>query len=131
MIKIHSFGITILLASILITSCNADSINPTPNIAGTAAAMAETILAGQLTKIGEATPQTLTSTPSPTNTARPTMTPEIPTLFPSQQTNSDQATIGTCLLAHMISETIPDNTEVEQGELIEKTWVLQNNGTCT
>ncbi|MBL7164846.1 MAG: hypothetical protein ISS57_19835 [Anaerolineales bacterium] len=121
----------VMMVSFLITSCKAESIEPTPHIVGTAAAMAETIVAVQLTNIDEAVTETSTPTPKPTFTATPSLTFALPTLFPTQQANSGQSETETCLLAHMISETIPDNTEVEQGEFFEKTWVLQNTGSCT
>ncbi len=125
-----SFGILILLLALFISSCKADSVETTPNIAGTAAAMAETIVSVQLTKIAEAATETPTPTPEPTSTATPTMTFALPTPYPTQGSGASEDT-GTCLLASMVSETIPDGTSLEQGEFFEKTWVLQNAGTCT
>ncbi len=119
-----------LLLAILGTGCKAETVEPTPNIAGTAAAMAETIVAVQLTKIAEAATSTPTPTPEPTQTPTATMTFALPTQYPTQEAGAESET-GTCLLASMVSETIPDNTEVEQGEYMEKTWDLQNTGTCT
>lgn len=120
--------IGLLLSLVLLTACSVESAQPTPNIAGTAAAMAETIVAVQMTKIvQEATPTpTETLTPELTNTP----TSGIPTLFPTplQPASGNE---GECLLAHMVSETIPDGTEMAPGEQFDKIWVLQNSGTCT
>ncbi len=117
--------LTIVLVFIL-SGCATESIEPTPNIAGTAAAMAETIVAVQLTKIAEEATSTPTQTPVPTLTPSPTQTFSLPTQFPTQQGDT-----GTCLLAHMISETIPDDTVMEAGVHFDKTWDIQNTGTCT
>ncbi|MBM3143415.1 MAG: hypothetical protein FJ010_00330 [Chloroflexi bacterium] len=115
-----------LLLAFLGTACKAETVEPTPNIAGTAAAMAETIVAVQLTKIAQSATATPTPTPELTRTPTPTLTFALPTLYPTQKVGA-----STCLLAHMVSETIPDNTEMGQGEFFEKTWDLQNVGTCT
>ena len=124
-----SFVSLILLLTLLITSCKADSVEPTPNIAGTAAAMAETIVSVQLTKIAEAATETTTPTLEPTQTQTPTLTFALPTPYPTQESGENDDS-GVCLLASLISETIPDNTSMEQGELFEKAWVLNNAGTC-
>jgi len=119
-----------LVLAFLGTGCQAETVEPSPNIAGTAAAMAETIVAVQLTKIAEAATSTPTPTPEPSKTPTPTLTFALPTQYPTQESDAGSET-GTCLLASMVSETIPDNTEVDQGDYLEKTWDLQNVGTCT
>ncbi|MBC8506454.1 MAG: hypothetical protein H8D34_16445 [Chloroflexi bacterium] len=92
--------------------------------------MAETIVSVQLTKIAEAATETSTPTPEPTQTPTPTLTFALPTPYPTQESDASDDT-GPCLMARLVSETIPDNTSMEQGEFFEKTWVLQNAGTCT
>jgi hypothetical protein len=116
-----------LLFAFLATGCRADTVEPTPDIAGTAAAMAETIVAVQLTKIAEAATSTPTPTPEPTQTPTPTLTFALPTVYPTQEVNT---ATGPCLMAHMLSETIPDYTVLEAGEKFDKSWQIQNVGTC-
>lgn len=121
--------VSMLVLSIALVGCVPEIPEPTPDIAGTAAAMAETIVAVQLTKIAEAATSTPTPTPEPTETPTPTLTFALPTPFPTQ----DQAATGgekPCLMASMISETVPDNTTLEPGTGFTKQWVLQNTGSC-
>jgi len=116
------------------SGCAIESAEPTPNIAGTAAAMAETIVAEQLTQVAE-TNLTLTAdaaaqiTPSPTltpsATPAPPVTASLPTPFPAG--SGDE---GACLQAHLVSETIPDGTVMDPGETFNKEWVLENVGSC-
>ncbi len=113
--------------AILMAGCSIEPAESTPNVAGTAAAMAETIVAVQLTKVAENATATPTTEPTATATFTPTIS--IPTVFPTQSSSSGDN--GTCLLASMISETIPDGTVLEPGEIFDKAWVIQNKGTCT
>ena len=123
------FVIVFMLLAFLGTSCKAEPVEPTPNIAGTAAAMAETIVAVQLTKLAGAATSTLTPTPEPTLTPSPTLTFALPTQYPTLQPGTGADT-GTCLLASMINETIPDDTVMEAGKQFSKTWDIKNIGTC-
>lgn len=119
--------IFVLCLSVLFTGCVPETPEETPDIAGTAAAMAETIVAAQLTKIAEDATSTPTPTLTPTQTPTQTLTVSLPTPFPTLQTNED----GVCLMAHLVSETYPDNSKVEAGEKFIKQWVLYNAGNCT
>ncbi len=65
---------------------------------------------------------------------QPTAEQSIPTLPPAptapvgpQPTSS----VHPCNKALFLSETIPDNTQFQPGETFTKSWVLQNDGTCT
>jgi len=117
----------LLSLSLIVAGCVPETPTETPDIAGTAAAMAETIVAVQLTKIAEEATSTPTPTPEPTDTPTPTLTYALPTLFPTQPAVSgDQP----CLSASMISETVPDYTTLEPGQAFDKQWTLQNTGTC-
>ena len=119
--------IAILLSlSLFVVGCVPETPEETPDIAGTAAAMAETIVAVQLTKIAEAATSTPTPTPEPTDTPTSTLTYALPTPFPTQAPGDEK----TCLMAHMVSETIPDYSKLEPGEAFNKQWVLQNSGAC-
>ncbi len=129
--KKQKIWIILLISLILLTACSIESAEPTPNIAGTAAAMAETIVAVQLTKLAEAATPTPTPTETPTPEPTSTITANaLPTLFPTPLQPATGGE-GECLLAHMVSETIPDGTEMASGEQFNKIWVLQNSGTCT
>lgn len=69
-----------------------------------------------------------TPTNAPTNT-RPasTNTPRLPTA-----TSTPRATPTPCVdKAKFISETVPDDTLFTGGDVFEKTWTLENVGTCT
>lgn len=130
--KLQPLLIVFTLSALLFAACSIESAEPTPHVAGTAAAMAETIVAAQLTQITEDATPTPTPTETETPTPEPSLTPTsvIPTLFPTplQSAGGDE---GECLLAHMVSETIPDGTVMESGERFDKVWLLQNSGTCT
>jgi hypothetical protein len=77
-----------------------------------------------------------TSTPALTE-AGPTSTPEAkPTekAAPTFAPPTAPGPVGSgdpCLLANLISETIPDGTVMQPGDTFYKTWRLKNNGTCT
>jgi hypothetical protein len=117
----------LLSLSLIMAGCVPETPTETPDIAGTAAAMAETIVAVQLTKIAEEATSTLTPTPEPTDTPTPTLTYSLPTPFPTQPAASEGQP---CLGASMIRETIPDFTTLEPGQSFDKTWTLQNTGSC-
>lgn len=117
---------SLICLSLIIAGCVPETPEETPDIAGTAAAMAETIVAVQLTKIAEAATSTPTPTPEPTETPTPTLTFALPTPFPTQAPGEEKP----CLLASMISETVPDYSNLEPGESFDKQWVLQNIGSC-
>ncbi len=58
--------------------------------------------------------------PSPIPTIEIASTPT-PTLSPADCTNS---------LKFVIDATVPDNSTFNQGEIIDKQWLVENNGTC-
>lgn len=111
----------LLLLTLLVTACGPSETDPS-----IATAVAMTV-AAQNTQ--QARP---TNTPVPTEAA-PTSTPEAtptqaapPTAPPASGSNGDP-----CLLANLVSETIPDGTIMQPGETYLKTWRLKNGGTCT
>lgn len=120
----------------LFSGCAIESAATTPDVAGTAAAMAETIVARQLTQIAAdernqtATAQaqiTPSPTPPPTPTPAPPVTVALPTPFPTASNSSNEQP---CLQAHLVNETIPDGSSMQPGETFTKEWTLQNTGTC-
>jgi len=123
--KVNFLSILMLFA-LLLTSCGgADAESDT-----IATAVAMTVSA-QETEKARATATSIpteagpTSMPDadPTEKADPTFAP--PTA-PGPVGSSDP-----CLLANLISETIPDGTIMQPGETFWKTWRLRNSGTCT
>jgi hypothetical protein len=68
-----------------------------------------------------------TNTPSSTPaTATPTNTATIANAVSSPASTCDQAAAG-----NPIDVTIPDDTDMQPGEVFTKVWRLQNAGTCT
>lgn len=104
--------ITALIAISLFTACTIRFQNSQDSAIETA--VAQTVMAQ---------PQaTSTQIILPTITSLPTLTPK-----PGEPTNTPQP----CDKASAISETYPDDTEVEKGEDFSKSWRLKNIGTCT
>ncbi len=62
----------------------------------------------------------------PSDTPWPTLVEAVP----SETAVSEIAPEG-CLVANLVSETIPDGTILETGEYFFKRWYIQNNGDCT
>ena len=80
-------------------------------------------------RIGEATAvatDTLVTRP----TAEVTRTEEITTTEETGEI-AETTVVSVCLNAAYVADvTIPDNTQLEEGEQFEKTWRVSNNGTC-
>lgn len=105
--------VMILTTSILMSACN---IRVTSNdVDAVNTSVAQTI-AAQLPQDTE-TAQVL-----PTITSLPTITPK-----PGEPTSTPQP----CNKARAISETYPDDTEITAGTDFDKSWRLENIGTCT
>ena len=122
----YNFLSILMLFTLFVTSCGGAEAES--DTVATAVAMT---VAAQETERAQAT-----VTPIPT-VAGPTSTPEakptdqtVPTFSPP----TAPGPIGSddpCLLANLVSETIPDGTIMQPGETFWKTWRLKNNGTCT
>ena len=74
----------------------------------------------------------VTSTLPPTKQGLTVPTPIPPTITPTRDPSAPTAA-STCKDSAVFVEdvTIPDNTNLSQGEKFTKTWKLQNNGACT
>jgi len=124
--KFNFLSILILLA-LFVTSCGgaeSDTI-------ATAVAMTVAARETEMAKV-TATPQQAEATSTSISDAGPTSMPTraatfAPPTAPSGPVGSEDA----CLLANLISETIPDGTIMQPGETFYKTWRLKNNGSCT
>ena len=127
----------VLMIAIALTGCNLPNREtPTSQVDLLNTAAAQTIQAQQ-TQIAQATDvptqagTPIATLPAQENTdvpAQPSATPTIantPTITPTptQQVKCDQAAF--------VSETIPDGTNLIQGQAFTKTWTLKNNGSCT
>ncbi|MGV8026644.1 MAG: NBR1-Ig-like domain-containing protein [Anaerolineaceae bacterium] len=110
-----------LIFTILLCACG----NNNQHTESVATAIAQTVEA-----MNQQTPQVIyvvvtpesTAASLPTSTILPSITPKT-----NQPTNTPQP----CNKAVAISETVPDNTEIKVGTSFEKSWRLQNIGTCT
>jgi hypothetical protein len=110
----------------VLSSC-AQEATEEPDLEATAEAIAKTVVAEQLTEIAQAA-ATRTPTRTPTRgtptTAATTSSQILPAATSFQASN-------TCLAASLVDESVPDNTVMGPGEGFQKTWTLQNTGTCT
>jgi len=125
----HNFLSILILFALLLTSCGGAGAET--DTISTAVAMT---VAAQETESAQAT-----ATPKAME-ADPTSTPEAMEVTPTSTKATTFAPptapgpIGSgdpCLLANLVSETIPDGTIMQPGETFWKTWHLKNNGTCT
>jgi len=113
------------LAALVLTSCGtsakAASINELGSEVNTA--VAETLTAEPtITPVPTSTP-TLTPTPIATPTTTPTLTPVPVYSYPTPE--------GVCYASAFVADaTIPDYSQVAPGEVFQKTWLLENTGTC-
>ena len=116
------------ISAFLLSACGASISNAatqTQAVAGIFTAAAQTIEANSASF--SATPQP-SETPSPTFTTSPTVTETVPPT-PIPPTSPVQ---NYCDNSLFISDvTIPDNTVLAPGQAFEKTWAIQNTGTCT
>ena len=150
-------GLVMLLAlATLLSACNfGQQPEPTADVGAIATSAVETVLANvaiQKTQTALAAPSPTvppTATLEPTITAVPTFaipgttvagpTLAVPTsgLFPTAVLTSPTVGLGptqpgpVCNNSVFITETVPDGTVFKPGQNFEKTWTLQNTGTCT
>jgi len=111
------FCICLISSAIFFTACQIRITSSKEE--GIDTAVAQTVLAQQQNA-------TLTAVAIPTNTSIPTNLPT-PTSAPALPTETPRP----CNKAAAISETYLDDTEVTAGTDFDKSWRLQNIGTCT
>ena len=149
-------GLVILLAlATLLSACNlGKEPEPTVDVGAIATSAVETVLANaaaQQTQTALAAPPTVPAvTLPPTATAIPTFAipgtaaagaTALPTVgglpttsaFASPTTSVLAPTLAgpVCNDSVFITETVPDGTVFKPGQDFEKSWTLQNTGTCT
>jgi predicted small secreted protein len=122
--KFHIINI-LLLAAVLLASCNLPTAQAGEGLALTAAA--QTVQALISATPGLPIPTTQTSIPG---AASPTFTP-LPTI--SANTNTPAATATTnCNVAQFVTDvTIPDGTILTPNQNFAKKWRIKNIGSCT
>lgn len=118
-----------LLFALLVVSCGGKETSE-PSIM---TAVAMTVAAHDTQVAGAASTPTLaeadsTSTPE-AEAATPTVQP--PVTFSPPTAPPAVGSTGPCLLANLVSETIPDGQIMTPGQYFWKTWRLKNGGTCT
>ena len=121
-----AFTLILLMAALLLTACNTPAAEPTlDNASIIATSIQQTMQSVQGTQAAQATPTTGATATSPViGTGAPTIAiVSPPTAIPSPMSTN-------CLVAGLVSETIPDNSLVPKGVKFTKTWRVINGGTC-
>lgn len=127
--KIKSITLILLITTILLTACDAAPAEETvDNESIIATSIAQTLQAVMETQNAEPTATTASDAAptndvsgSPTATTSGTPIANIPTIPVSPN----------CLVAGLVSETIPDGTLFQKDATFTKTWKIRNAGTCT
>jgi len=119
-----------ILALFLLTACNGTAVaEPTPTV--DTASIIATSIAQTMQAMVET--QTAAVTATPASTATPVSLPS-PTVaavsLPTATIQSVQLPTN-CLIAGLVSETIPDGTVIQKGATFTKEWRIINGGTCT
>jgi hypothetical protein len=123
--KFTWLALTVTLALIL-SACGAGSKEPTPTPVDVNQAVANGIatFAMGLTQTAFAQPTaTFTPSPSATNTLAPVAL--------TTSTKAAQPTSSCDLLVFIDDVTVKDGTVMAPGQVFDKTWRIQNGGTCT
>ena len=126
--KRNMIGRSLLLAfALVLSACGGSSKEPTPTPVdpNVIAAQAIATFSMSLTQTAFANPTVApTFTPFPTNTVAPT--------FAVLGTNTSAAApTSSCDVSIFITDvTVPDGTVMAPGQNFDKTWRLQNGGTC-
>lgn len=119
-----------ILAMFLLSACGpkteAETTPTVDNASIIATSIAQTMQAMTETQAAQVTP-TLASTSTPM--ALPSIT--VPAAGLPTSTVQTVSLPTNCLIAGLVSETIPDGTIVAKGSTFTKTWSIRNGGTCT
>ncbi len=119
-----------ILAMFLLSACGgtaeAETTPTVDNASIIATSIAQTMQAMTETQAAQVTP-TLASTATPM--ALPSIT--VPAAGLPTSTVQTVSLPTNCLIAGLVSETIPDGTIIAKGSTFTKTWSIRNGGTCT
>jgi len=125
----HSFLSILIFFALVLTSCGgADAESNTISTAVAMTVAAQGTERAQATATPKATEAGPTSMPEATDAMS---TPTKASTFAPPTAPGPVDSGDPCLLANLVSETIPDGTIMQPGETFWKTWRLKNNGTCT
>lgn len=127
--RTYTFLSILILFALFATSCG--SADAESDTIATAVAMT---VAAQETQRAQATDKPTATAAGPTSTPEAAEAASTPTKVSTFSPPTAPGPIGSgdpCLLANLISETIPDGTIMQPGKTFWKTWRLKNNGTCT
>jgi hypothetical protein len=130
----HKYSILtslLVLALPLLAACGGTPAETTPTVdtdSVIATSIAQTMEAMAQTQAAEVTP-TPESTATSDNLSSPTATTAAVNL-PTATMASVQLPTN-CLIAGLVSETIPDGTVIAKGASFTKEWRIINGGTCT
>ncbi|GER80365.1 MAG: NBR1-Ig-like domain-containing protein [Anaerolineales bacterium] len=116
----------LIVLALTLSACGGKSKEPTPTPVdpNLIAAQAIATFAMGLTQTALANP-----TETPTLTLTPT---EMPTFAPLSTNTPAVAPTSSCDVSLFIADvTVPDGTPVAPGQAVDKTWRIQNGGTCT
>jgi len=121
---ISTLCIIILASTTLLTACASPTEEePTADNASIVATAIEQTMQAQVTLPTPTTDLTVTFTPDAM--AVPTVAiVSTPITVPTTMTSPN------CLVAGLVSETIPDNSYMKKGQKFTKTWKIINGGTC-
>ncbi len=121
-----------MVGSLLLVSCVATPVPPTPDISLIQTSAAQTVIANFTLTAA------ITSTSLPTETETPTIvsvsgTPitDTPTLLPGGVTATPPLCDALIYDEATVDVNVPDNTEMQLGQEFVKTWLVRNNGACT
>ncbi|RJP54479.1 MAG: hypothetical protein C4583_02400 [Anaerolineaceae bacterium] len=121
-------GLSLLIVfTLVLTACGGSSKEPTPTPVdpNLIAAQAIATFSMGLTQTAFANPTaTFTLTPVPTNTTGATFAPL------GTSTNAALPTSACDVSAFITDVTVPDGTVMAPGQNFDKTWRIQNSGTC-
>lgn len=125
----YTFLSILILFALFATSCGgADAESDT-----IATAVAMTV-AAQETERAQVTVKPTATAAGPRSTADAVEAASTPTVAATFSPPTAPGPVGSgdpCLLANLVSETIPDGTIMQPGKSFWKSWRLKNNGTCT
>ncbi len=118
-----------MLVMLLLTACNGTDADATPTVD------AESVIATSIAETMEAMAATMTAqvTPTPESTPTQIVLPS-PTANAAAQPTTVMPTVAlpaNCLIADLVSETIPDGTVIARGATFTKEWRIINGGSCT
>jgi hypothetical protein len=113
-----TFTLVIGILSFLLAACaSSKGEQELSNEAVLATMVEQTVQARVKTQLAQ--PADKTATPAATKTSTPI------------QVDPTQLTSPGCLVAGLVSETIPDGTVLQKGAAFTKTWKVINGGTCS